>query len=124
MNVFINCLVLFGVLIHALVCFFLNSNEIEISNFGLFFYSIIFYVIIYLLNKYIPSIQFGILVALFLALGIDLSVFYGVFIDSTSSTEALSILVTPILNIFLVLPLGVSIGFIVGMIKAKKNNNT
>lgn len=95
-----------GIALQAFVCFVASEGPIEAFLIGLFVAGIVPYLISLLIVWRWPVRAVGAFVLAVVALFINANVNYSVFIAPTSSTEALGLLVAPVVSLIVGLPAG------------------
>lgn len=100
-----------GIAMHAVVCFYLANGEIGLFNVALFLGASVPYAAAWFIARRWPAWSLGSLAIVVVSLFFNGITIYGTFFAPTSSTEALTLLVAPLVNLVLMLPLGVVFGW-------------
>jgi hypothetical protein len=101
-----------GIAMHAIVCFIAAEGGPNLFTLVLFLAASVPYAVSWFIARRWPSWSLGALAIAVVSLLINGLTVYGTFFAPTSSTEALSLLVAPVINLVLMLPLGVIFGWL------------
>ena len=115
-------LITLGVVLHSYINIFKSSEGIYGFNIGLLIYSLLPYFVcaLFITIKNKPQIALG---GVILPLIIDSITYYDVFINPQSSTAALGLLFTPLVNLIIFMPIGILIGFGISRSLSRKASN-
>jgi len=107
-----------GIGLQAIVCFMVAEGPISGFHLGLFGAASLAYLGSLILALRTSLWVSALLIAV-LSLFLDLTAFYSVFIAPTSSTEALSLLVVPLVKLLGIVPFGLIVGVLVRVFGGK-----
>lgn len=107
-----------GIGLQAIVCFMVAEGPIGGFHLGLFGAASLAYLASLILALRTSLWVSALLIAV-LSLLLDLTAFYSVFIAPTSSTEALSLLVVPLVKLLGIVPFGLIVGVLVRVFGGK-----
>ena len=116
-RIIIYILIFAGVVIHSKTAF-VESSEVDLTSIYLLIWSVIPYILIFIFRKSL----YGSLCAAIIVFIFDLWVHLQVFVFPKSSTAAIDLLIVPLWNLILVIPLSYLIGLMIekGIEKKKK----
>ena len=116
-RIIIYILIIAGVVIHSKTAF-VESSEVDLTSIYLLIWSVIPYILIFIFRKSL----YGSLCAAIIVFIFDLWVHLQVFVFPKSSTAAIDLLIVPLWNLILVIPLSYLIGLMIekGIEKKKK----
>lgn len=114
-RIIIYILISAGGILHTKTAF-IESSEVDLTSIYLLIWSVVPYVLIFIFRKPL----YGSLCAAIIVFAFDLWVHLEVFVFPKSSTAAIDLLIVPLWNLILIIPLSYFIGSLIGKRIEKK----